>query len=277
MQDQMRETPWHDAHHPSPGHTWTTRRRPRRGRPRSKSVNVMLEEKQRTRARVIAGLVKIGRSTQRASACSDEYLSRGANMRRARSSSGCSKAGYRGARLRPWDDVVNDIIDAGHTRVPAYEKNRDNVVGILYSKDLLPELAKDADEPRRPIRELLRKPLFVPETKSVKDLLELFQESRTHIAIVMRRSTENRTMGLMSLMAVHRVARVPGGPERSLPGTSTLDGRRRSGRGGSGRPARFRPRPWFRPREPFWMRQLGSSNAVTVAQFPSAELSPPCK
>ena len=67
---------------------------------------------------------------------------------------------------RPWDDVVNDIIDAGHTRVPAYEKNRDDIVGILYSKDLLPELAKDPDEPRRPIRNLLRKPIFVSETKS---------------------------------------------------------------------------------------------------------------
>ena len=85
---------------------------------------------------------------------------------------------------RPWDDIVNDIIDAGHTRVPAYDRNRDDIVGILYSKDLLPELAKDPDEPRRPIRNLLRKPLFVPETKSVKDVLEFFQRSRTHIAIV---------------------------------------------------------------------------------------------
>jgi CBS domain containing-hemolysin-like protein len=86
---------------------------------------------------------------------------------------------------RPWEAIVEDIIDAGHTRVPAYEKNRDDIAGILYSKDLLPELAKDPDEPRRPIRELLRKPLFVAETQSVKDLLELFQKSRTHIAIVL--------------------------------------------------------------------------------------------
>ena len=92
---------------------------------------------------------------------------------------------YMAHATRPWDDVVNDIIDAGHTRVPAYEKNRDDIVGILYNKDLLPELAKDPDEPRRPIRELLRKPIFVPETKPVKDLLELFQRSRTHIAIVL--------------------------------------------------------------------------------------------
>ncbi len=86
---------------------------------------------------------------------------------------------------RPWDDVVNDIIDGGHTRVPAFDKNRDDIVGILYSKDLLPELAKDPDEPRRPIRNLLRKPLFVPETRSVTAVLELFQRSRTHIAIAL--------------------------------------------------------------------------------------------
>ena len=47
----------------------------------------------------------------------------------------------------------------------------DDVVGILYSKDLLPELAKGPDEPRRPISALLRKPQFVPETKAVDDLL----------------------------------------------------------------------------------------------------------
>ena len=68
---------------------------------------------------------------------------------------------------------------------PVYDKSRDDIVGILYSKDLLPELAKDADEPRRPLAELLRKPLFVPETKPVDDLLQLFQKSRTHIAIVL--------------------------------------------------------------------------------------------
>jgi CBS domain containing-hemolysin-like protein len=59
------------------------------------------------------------------------------------------------------------------------------VVGILYSKDLLPELAQCADEPRRPLAALLRKPLFVPETKPVDDLLKLFQKSRTHIAVVL--------------------------------------------------------------------------------------------
>jgi CBS domain containing-hemolysin-like protein len=85
----------------------------------------------------------------------------------------------------PWNEVVESIIESGHTRVPVYEKTRDDVVGILYSKDLLPELAKSPDEPRTALSELLRKPLFVPETKPVDDLLQLFQKSRTHIAVVM--------------------------------------------------------------------------------------------
>jgi CBS domain containing-hemolysin-like protein len=83
-----------------------------------------------------------------------------------------------------WDEVVDSIIDSGHTRVPVYDKTRDDIVGILYSKDLLPELAK-GDAALRPLRELLRKPLFVPETKPVDDLLKLFQKSRTHIAVVL--------------------------------------------------------------------------------------------
>lgn len=85
----------------------------------------------------------------------------------------------------PWDEVIEDFIDAGHTRVPVYDKNRDDIVGVLYSKDLLRELAKGLDRPPRPIKSLLRKPLFVPEGKAVDDLLQLFQETRTHIALVL--------------------------------------------------------------------------------------------
>jgi CBS domain containing-hemolysin-like protein len=83
-----------------------------------------------------------------------------------------------------WADVVESVVESGHTRIPVYDKSRDDVVGILYVKDLLPELAK-SDEPRRPLVELLRKPLFVPETKAVDDLLQWFQKSRTHIAVVL--------------------------------------------------------------------------------------------
>jgi CBS domain containing-hemolysin-like protein len=85
----------------------------------------------------------------------------------------------------PWEEVIESVIDSGHTRVPVYGSSRDEIVGMLYSKDLLPELAKAPDQPPRPLVELLRKPLFVPETKPVDDLLTFFQKSRTHIAVVL--------------------------------------------------------------------------------------------
>ena len=85
----------------------------------------------------------------------------------------------------PWVEVVESVIESGHTRVPVYDSTRDEIVGILYSKDLLPELAKAPGQSPRPLTELLRKPLFVPETKPVDDLLNLFQKSRTHIAVVL--------------------------------------------------------------------------------------------
>ena len=85
----------------------------------------------------------------------------------------------------PWDQLLADVIESGHTRIPVYDKTRDDIVGILYSKDLLPELATGDPESRTPVRELVRKPLFVPETKAVDDLLQMFQQLRTHIAVVL--------------------------------------------------------------------------------------------
>jgi CBS domain containing-hemolysin-like protein len=85
----------------------------------------------------------------------------------------------------PWDELLAEVIESGHTRIPVYDKTRDDIVGLLYSKDLLPELATGDDESRTSLRELVRKPLFVPETKAVNDLLQMFQQLRTHIAIVL--------------------------------------------------------------------------------------------
>jgi CBS domain containing-hemolysin-like protein len=84
----------------------------------------------------------------------------------------------------PWEELLEDLIESGHSRVPVYDKSRDDIAGVLHIKDLLPELAK-GDEERKPIAALLRKPLFVPETKPVDELLSLFQKSHTHIAVVL--------------------------------------------------------------------------------------------
>ncbi|HEX3997646.1 MAG TPA: hemolysin family protein [Pirellulales bacterium] len=85
----------------------------------------------------------------------------------------------------PWDDVIQLAITAGHTRIPAYNSSPDDIVGILHSKDLLVELAKPDTHARQPWQELLRKPFFVPETKPVDELLQEFQRSRNHIAVVL--------------------------------------------------------------------------------------------
>ena len=85
----------------------------------------------------------------------------------------------------PWDQMLAEVIESGHTRIPVFDKTRDDIMGILYNKDLLPEVATGDPNSRTPLRELVRKPLFVPETKAVDDLLTMFQQLRTHIAVVL--------------------------------------------------------------------------------------------
>ncbi len=80
-------------------------------------------------------------------------------------------------------DVVEAIIRDGHSRMPVFERSIDNIVGLLYAKDLLRYL-KGTEEPPE-IRTLLRPPLFVPESLSVDDLLHELQRRRVHIAIVL--------------------------------------------------------------------------------------------
>ncbi len=77
-------------------------------------------------------------------------------------------------------EVVKKIIKNGHSRIPVYRDNIDEVVGILYTKDLLPHLNKKAFQWKK----LLREPFFVPENKKLDDLLKEFQEMKNHLAIV---------------------------------------------------------------------------------------------
>lgn len=84
-----------------------------------------------------------------------------------------------------WEDVLQTIIREGHTRIPVYEETRDNIIGILYVKDLLPYLAESQTESRPAWTSVLREPFFVPETKSVHDLMQEFQKTRNHLAVVL--------------------------------------------------------------------------------------------
>ncbi len=83
-----------------------------------------------------------------------------------------------------FEEVIDRIIEEGHSRVPVYETSVDEVIGILYAKDLLPFLKAAAVEPPD-LRTLLRAPVFVPESMTIDDLLHEFQRRKVHIAIVL--------------------------------------------------------------------------------------------
>ena len=87
-----------------------------------------------------------------------------------------------------WDEMLAQIIAIPHSRIPVYKENRDDVVGILFVKDLIPELAK-TPEHRSPWLTLLRVPHFVPETKPVDKLLQEFRNSK-HLPLHQREITE---------------------------------------------------------------------------------------
>ena len=85
----------------------------------------------------------------------------------------------------PIDQVLDMIVRAGHSRVPVYEESLDNIVGILYAKDLLPFLRPGAAPAAEiDIRSLVRPAAYVPETKPVDELLHEMRVDKRHIAIV---------------------------------------------------------------------------------------------
>jgi putative hemolysin len=85
----------------------------------------------------------------------------------------------------PLDEVLDMIVRAGHSRLPVFTENLDNIVGILYAKDLLPYLKGNGlANGQIHIRNLVRSPVYVPESKPVDDLLHEMQAAKRHIAIV---------------------------------------------------------------------------------------------
>ncbi len=81
-------------------------------------------------------------------------------------------------------EVRDKILKEGLSRVPVYENTLDNVVGILYAKDLLSFLGAGTNAPME-LRKLMRPPLFVPRTKPLRDLLREFRIQQVHMAVVL--------------------------------------------------------------------------------------------
>ena len=92
-----------------------------------------------------------------------------------------------------YQEILPEIIEKGYSRIPVYEDSIDNVIGILYVKDLLPYI----NTPSFDWIPLLREPYFVPENKKLDDLLNDFKDKKNHLAIVV--DEYGGTSGLISL------------------------------------------------------------------------------
>ena len=80
------------------------------------------------------------------------------------------------------DQILDIITKVGHSRIPVFEGSADNIIGILYVKDVFRRLARGEKDVQ--LRQFLRPAQFVPETKKVDELLREMQRDKVHIAIV---------------------------------------------------------------------------------------------
>lgn len=95
------------------------------------------------------------------------------------------------------DEVISLIRDKGLSRMPIYEDDLDNILGVIHSKDVLPYINSDIERTTINWRTIARKALFIPSTKKLDDLLRDFQQEKTHIAIVV--DEYGGTEGLITL------------------------------------------------------------------------------
>lgn len=79
-----------------------------------------------------------------------------------------------------FEELMSQIVERGFSRIPVYDKDLDDVKGLLYVKDLLPHVEKNAFE----WQTLIRPAFFVPENKKINDLFQDFRMKKIHIAIV---------------------------------------------------------------------------------------------
>jgi Mg2+/Co2+ transporter CorB len=91
--------------------------------------------------------------------------------------------------------IIEKVIKTPHTRLPVWKDNEENIIGILHTKDIL---RLDRDNPgRNEIMALLKEPLFIPESTTLRDQLEAFRKRRNHLAVVV--DEYGALMGLITL------------------------------------------------------------------------------
>lgn len=95
-----------------------------------------------------------------------------------------------------WPDLSRQVGEYGRTRLPVYDESLDQIVGVLFVKDLMPELEKP-ESSRKSLRDLVRRAAFVPRTQSVDSLLQEFRRTRNHMAIVI--DEFHHTVGVVTI------------------------------------------------------------------------------
>lgn len=93
----------------------------------------------------------------------------------------------------PFHEILPKITEQGYSRIPVYEENIDNIVGVLFVKDLIPYLDKKVFA----WKSVIRDPYFIPESKKLDDLLLDFQSTKQHLAVVVNEFGD--TSGIISL------------------------------------------------------------------------------
>ena len=93
------------------------------------------------------------------------------------------------------EEAVNLVVQHGFSRIPIYEETIDNIVGVVYAKDLLRAVTSKGTPPS--LRDMARAPHFIPESKKIDELLKEFKERRVHMAIIV--DEYGGTAGIVSL------------------------------------------------------------------------------
>ena len=88
-------------------------------------------------------------------------------------------------------DIIDKIMNSGHSRIPVYKENIDDIIGFIYAKDLI------LNPENKDFSNLIRNPLFVPENMKIQTMLNMFKSKKVHIAIVV--DEYGGTSGLISL------------------------------------------------------------------------------
>lgn len=96
-----------------------------------------------------------------------------------------------------FDELIDIINLSGHSRLPLYKNSIDEIIGVIYAKDILPFIKDPSLREKLSLEKIARKVMFIPRTKMISDLMQEFQEKKMHIAVVV--DEYGGTAGLISL------------------------------------------------------------------------------